>query len=59
MNVAAKCRIEKEAHPERYCAHPRCLWKIQTALGPNPCRNHPELAAQPVAQQVTKETVSK
>ena len=41
MSVAAKVRAEKEAHPERFCAHKECLWRIMTSRGPNPCRNHP------------------
>lgn len=39
MNPAQATRIEKEQHPERFC--PKCLWRIQTSKGPNPCRNHP------------------
>lgn len=41
MRVAAQVRIEKEKHPERFCAHPKCLWRIVTRNGLNPCRNHP------------------
>ncbi len=41
MNTAAKVREEKEEHPERFCKHPRCLWRISTRSGSNPCRNHP------------------
>ena len=41
MNTAAKVRIEKDKHPERFCAVRDCLWRIQTAVGPNPCRKHP------------------
>jgi hypothetical protein len=48
-NVAQKCRIEKEAHPELYCQNPKCLWRIVTSRGPNPCRNHP--VAEPVNGQ--------
>jgi hypothetical protein len=40
--VAAKIRAEKEAHPERFCPNRKCLWRIVTAQGPNPCRNHQE-----------------
>lgn len=43
MHVAAAVRREKEAHPERFCAHPRCLWRVVTRAGRNPCRNHPAL----------------
>lgn len=39
--VAAKVRAEKALHPERFCAHPLCLWRIQTGRGDNPCRKHP------------------
>lgn len=41
MNIQAKVAIEKQAHPERFCKHPRCLWRIVTSRGPNPCRKHP------------------
>ncbi len=27
MNVAAKVRAEKDAHPERFCPDPCCLWR--------------------------------
>ncbi len=40
-NVAQQCRMDKEARPELYCRNPKCLWKIVTRRGPNPCRNHP------------------
>lgn len=41
MNTAAKVRAEKDAHPERFCASKKCLWRIATPSGPNPCRKHP------------------
>ncbi len=34
--VAASVRRNKENHPERYCADPRCLW----ALRSGPCPKH-------------------
>ena len=40
-NVAASERKNKEAHPELYCSNKRCLWRIVTSKGSNPCRNHP------------------
>lgn len=27
MNTAAKVAARKEAHPELYCPHKRCLWR--------------------------------
>jgi hypothetical protein len=27
MNTQAKVAIEKQSHPERFCPHPRCLWR--------------------------------
>lgn len=59
MNTAAKVRKDKEAHPERYCRDPRCLWRVVTFQGINPCRKHPHLApvsADPKA--APKESVS-
>jgi len=41
MNVAAKVSAEKASHPERFCAHKGCLWRVVTSRGQNPCRNHP------------------
>jgi hypothetical protein len=35
--VAARVRTTKEKHPERFCAHPGCLWNIMAS----PCKNHP------------------
>lgn len=28
MNVQAKVAIAKQKHPEFYCPHPRCLWRV-------------------------------
>lgn len=42
MNIAAKVRAEKEKHPYRFCQVKKCLWRVITAHGPNPCRKHPE-----------------
>ena len=39
MRIASKVAAEKALHPERFCVH--CLWRIQTAQGPSPCRRHP------------------
>jgi hypothetical protein len=58
-NVAAKVRKDKEAHPERYCRDPKCLWRTMTPSGPNPCRKHPHLApATPKTDTPKKESVS-
>lgn len=27
MNIQATVAKDKEAHPERYCPEPRCLWR--------------------------------
>lgn len=41
MNPAAQCRKEKEAHPDRYCPKPGCLWRLRTASSVvTPCRKH-------------------
>jgi hypothetical protein len=47
MNPAASARRNKEAHPERYCASPRCLWRtVNGRTGEQtPCRNHPGLGS--------------
>jgi hypothetical protein len=44
MSIAAKVAAEKAAHPERFCPVPRCLWRIVTPRGPNPCQKHPAKA---------------
>lgn len=46
--VAAKVRTEKEAHPERFCSNSKCLWRVVTARGLNPCQNHPATTLAPV-----------
>lgn len=28
MSTAAKVRVEKEAHPERFCYNAKCLWRV-------------------------------
>jgi hypothetical protein len=38
-------RKAKEAHPERYCAAPNCLWQLvhgQTGMPLAPCAKHPK-----------------
>lgn len=50
MNIQVKVALEKREHPERFCKHPRCLWRVQTARGPNPCRKHPLPAPTPEAK---------
>ena len=35
-SVAKKIREYKEAHPERYCPTPKCLWRMSSG----PCRKH-------------------
>lgn len=43
MNPAAKCREEKEAHPERFCQVRACLWRVLHRDGRvTPCRKHPQ-----------------
>ncbi len=40
--IAKKVRLDKEAHPEKYCRHPTCLWRIRTRelVDPNCCSKH-------------------
>lgn len=56
MRLQAQLRLEKEAHPERFCPDKRCLWRvIQTRRGVtqyNPCRNHPHLQRPPAASDL-------
>ena len=40
MNIAAKVAANKLAHPERYCSHPKCLWRVETRNGRTPCPRH-------------------
>lgn len=28
MNTQAKVALDKQKHPERFCRHPRCLWRV-------------------------------
>lgn len=49
-SVAKSVREMKEKYPQDYCADPRCLWRVVTNRGPNPCQKHPHLGAgRPVA----------
>lgn len=42
MNPAARCRLEKEAWPDRFCPTRGCLWRVKHLHGPDtPCRKHP------------------
>jgi hypothetical protein len=38
MHPAQACRIEKDAHPERFC--PSCLWRVDTRKGWVACGKH-------------------
>ena len=42
MSYTAKTiRIERAAHPERFCT--KCLWRIKHRIGPDtPCPRHPQ-----------------
>jgi hypothetical protein len=45
VRTAARVREEKAAHPERYCANPTCLWRVQHMDGRvTPCPKHPVCA---------------
>lgn len=48
MHIAAKVRLEKEQHPERFCRDASCLWRIAKRAGPQPCPYHPAPVEQPV-----------
>jgi hypothetical protein len=56
MHIAQKVRLEKEAHPERFCRNPRCLWRIVSGCTgqATPCRKHPITYQAPVAPEVGK-----
>jgi hypothetical protein len=49
MSVAASVRREKEAKPHLYCPNSKCLWKVVSREGANPCRKHPSIQ-RPVAE---------
>jgi hypothetical protein len=51
MNVAQKIRLEKDAHPERFCPDKRCLWRIVTALGTIACPRHVVTTTQPLTER--------
>ena len=41
MRIAAKVRLEKETHPERFCADRACLWRVKRRDAPDtPCPKH-------------------
>ncbi len=44
-SVAKAVRLDKEAHPERYCPVRNCLWRVLTRDGQydRPCRKHGDL----------------
>jgi hypothetical protein len=66
MDIQAKVAIDKEKHPERFCAHPRCLWRVmkcdpmtrQMVPAPN-CegRHCPRHRPRAIEQPRTKSTV--
>lgn len=54
-SVAKRVRLEKEAHPERFCPVAGCLWRTTIMGKLEPCRKHPGL----VAMMIPKAEVSK
>ena len=55
MSYGDRVRKDKEKRPERYCRHPRCLWRTVDGAGnPTPCRStkHTHYADASVVQQV-------
>lgn len=40
--VAKKVRLEREAHPERFCARKDCLWRLNGV----PCPKHGQIRQQ-------------
>jgi len=44
MNTAARVAAAKRKYPEDFCPVKGCLWRVYTARGVNPCRNHPSEA---------------
>jgi hypothetical protein len=45
-SVAANVRRNKEAHPERYCADSRCLWRTDEPYCPNHAHSRRVTAAE-------------
>jgi len=41
VNTAARVAAAKRKYPEDFCPVKGCLWRVYTARGVNPCRNHP------------------
>ncbi len=51
MRIAAKVRLEKEQHPERFCTDARCLWRVQHPGRPDtPCPKHPTKRVSPPSE---------
>ncbi len=45
-STAGKVVEEKEQHPERFCSHAGCLWRVLHRGGAEtPCPKHPSVAA--------------
>ena len=44
MNIQAKVALDKERHPERYCATKRCLWRTDAEHCP---RHDPVMQVDP------------
>lgn len=47
MHIQARVALNKQKHPERFCPHPRCLWRTaklnhatQTYTGGGYCPRH-------------------
>jgi hypothetical protein len=43
-SVAARVRLEKESHPERFCSERACLWR--TTARPCPRHSNPDVRVQ-------------
>lgn len=53
-SIAAQVREQKMAHPEMYCAEPRCLFRIRTRHGVTPCPKHPVVPVPATNEQSTE-----
>lgn len=42
MSTQTRVATEKREHPERFCSHPGCLWRVKHVRGGNdtPCPKH-------------------
>lgn len=61
MSTASRVAREKREHPDRFCSHPGCLWRVKHLRGGDdtPCPKHMRQADGKFASLLTTYAIAK